>query len=511
MSYFRKGLVIASLTFLSRIFGLFRELVIANFFGTSMYADAVNTAFKFPNLFRRIFGEGALSSVFIPIYSEKLTKKEDEAIKFASEIYTLLIIALTIISVMLIIFMPYVMHLLAPGFKDNPEKFEIAVLLTRITTPYLLFVSVSAIIGAIHNSNNKFVTHAFMPVILNITIIIACFFKGNEISRSIYVALGIFAGGICQVLFMSVTSKYFKIKYSFVHIKNLSKSAYKLLKNMVPATMGSSVTQINIFISNTISSFAPGAISVLSYADRIYQFPLSIIGICFGTILLPALSRHYSTGDTKGAVDVQTKSLKLSFLLSIAAGFGILMLSDLIIHVIYERGQFTNEDTIKTSQTISIFAFGLPAFILTKVLTPIFYANQDPVTPFRITLVSMLSNIILNLILIWEFKYLGIAAGTVIAGWINIILTIIYLKKKQFRISNENLTPYILKVLLCSAIMSLFLYYFSQFSNETILTTTSFVKFIYLFAAIILGGLVYLISILALKITTINEIRSLIR
>lgn len=510
MSYLRSGLIVGLFTLLSRIFGLVRELVIANFFGTNMYADALNTAFKFPNLFRRIFGEGALSSVFIPIYSEKLNTSKQEATQFASEIYSLLIISLSVICIIFIIFMPYIMYIVAPGFTTTGAKYEIAILLTRITMPYMIFISLAAMIGAIHHSHNKFGIFAIMPILLNITVIISCLINGDDKQKALYASYGILFGGVCQFIFMKISSRVLKIKFNFVSIKNLSKTTFRMLKNMLPAAMGSSVTQLNLFVSMSIASFVPGAISIISYADRIYQFPLSIIGICFGTILLPALSKEYSSKNYLKALDIQTKAIKLSLFLSIASAAGIMLLSKNIINVIYERGNFDTEDTIKTADTIFLFALGLPAFILNKVLTPVFYANKDAATPFRITFVTIIINIIANIILIWDFKHLGIAIGTIISAWINIFLTIIFLKKQNFKITNEPIKLYVLKLIISAALMCLAINQIEILLFKNFIHESNIYKFLYLIIMIIFGGLAYLLSSIILKIISIKELMNML-
>ncbi len=476
-----------------------------------MFADAVNTAFKFPNLFRRIFGEGAMSSVFVPIYTQELVTSEQKAARFASEIFSLLFISLTILTLLFQIFMPYLLKVMAPGFVYDNVKYEISVLLCRITMPYMLFISMSALLGGIMNSHKRFASFAFMPVILNIAVIVFSVLEGDDKAKSIYVSTGVVVGGIFQFTFMLIAAKNAGIKCSFASLSSLSKDSYIFLKNMVPATIGSSVTQINLFVSQAIASFAPGAISILSYSDRIYQFPLSIIGICFGTVLLPNLSALYKEQKIEEALTLQTKAIKLSMLLSFACVGGIISLAHPIMHVIYERGAFTAEDTLKTAQTISIFALGLPAFITNKVITPVFYARLDTTTPLKITTITILSNIILNFLLIDKYQHLGIAIGTTISSWINVGLLVFYCRRNKIKITMENIFPFLLKGLLATLLMSIILYFLCDILKYIIYSDSSLLKFLILLFLVITGIKLYFFLCIVMKLISIKEIKQLFK
>ncbi|GAB4162836.1 MAG: murein biosynthesis integral membrane protein MurJ [Rickettsiaceae bacterium] len=417
----KSGLIVAFFTLLSRLFGLAREFFIAYTFGTTSIADCVNVAFKFPNLFRRIFGEGALSAVFIPIFSEKLVTSEQEAKKFSGEIFTLLLITLVALTLVLEIAMPYMMALIAPGFYGEKEKFELAVILCRITTPYLIFISITALFGGMLNSVKRFAAFAFVPIILNVCVIAVTHLFQHKYSAHYSIAYSLIVAGILQVAFM--TYCLFKAGLSFpLTFNTRDKGVRKLIKNMGPATMSSGAQQLNLFISQSIASFLPGAISILSYADRLYQLPLALIGITFGTILLPELSKMYKKKNYSGANILQNKAIQIALTLSLPATCGLFSLSKPIIHLIYERGEFLPKDTILTAQALAAFSFGLPAFVMAKILTPIYYANLDTKTPFRITLYSLLINTVSNILLMIPFGHIGIAMGASISAWINVWL-----------------------------------------------------------------------------------------
>ncbi|KAJ6645064.1 putative lipid II flippase MurJ, partial [Pseudolycoriella hygida] len=446
VTLFRSSLTVAFFTFVSRIFGLSRELFIASLFGASSEADSVNVAFKLPNLFRRIFGEGALSVVFIPIFNAKLLESTASARHFAGTIFTILLFALIIIVILMQIFMPALMFIIAPGFYDDLEKFNLTVILCRITIPYLVFISVTALLGGILNSLKRFAAFAFSPIILSLSVIFITLLFRNHLQASIAVSVSLLVAGILQVVFMFFCVVKLGLKFSLIFAP-FDKDVKKFLFNMGPASISSGVQQLNIFISQSIASFIEGAISILSYADRIYQFPLSIIGVTFGTILLPELSQIYSAKNNLERIStIQNNAIRVGLLLSLPAACGIIALSQPIIHVIYERGAFTIEDTVKTAETISVFALGLPAFIFTKILMPIFYANHDTKTPLKVTLYSLLVNAILNIILMIPFNHVGIALGSSIAAWYNVLLACLIML----------LVIYVIK-------SHYFNYYFSQF------------------------------------------------
>ncbi|MCX4079995.1 murein biosynthesis integral membrane protein MurJ [Rickettsia rhipicephali] len=470
---FRSGVVVAFFTLISRIFGLVREQFIASLFGSTPMGDSINVAFKLPNLFRRIFAEGALSSVFIPIYNEKMLISKKAANNFSGEVFTLLLLTLIVIIALMQIFMPQLMLFIAPGFHGKKEKFELTVFLCRITIPYLIFVSLTALLGGILNSVKKFAAFAFSPVILSICVIIFTLTFDHYIESTISISLSLIMAGILQVSFMFVCVKRAALNFPIIYNPS-DPDVKKLLINMGPATISSGVQQLNLFISQSIASFIEGAISILSYADRIYQFPLSIIGTSFSTILLPELSKIYKSNDIVAAKKIQNNAIRMGLLLSLPATFGIIILSHPIINIIYERGVFTSQDTTNTAEAISAFALGLPAFILAKILTPIFYANGDTKAPLKITLFSIIINTGMNLLLIDSLKHIGIAVGTSIAAWYNLGLLYSYTTKQNKLHIEAGIKLFCGKILLCCTLMSIIIalikhYYLEYFYSEYLL------------------------------------------
>ncbi|MDX1917039.1 MAG: murein biosynthesis integral membrane protein MurJ [Rickettsiaceae bacterium] len=512
LSLLRSGAQVAFFTLISRIFGLIRELSIANLFGTSLYADAVNMALRFPNLFRRSFAEGALTSAFVPIYSSCIVNSKTEASKFANQTLTFLAIIVVSVTIICEIFMPNIVHICAPGFASNKNKFELSIILCRITTPYLIFICLSALLGGVLNSNRCFAPFAAIPVVLSIMIVVSCIIPvGNNELKAINIAISIFVAGIFQLLIMIYYARKFEKNLFFLQVSDLLPQTRIFLKNFVPEIISSSSTQLNLFISQSIASFAPGAISILSYADRIYQFPLSIIGICFGSVLLPLLSRLYKENKVEEAAILQEKALKLGLFLSIGAMSGIIFLAEPIIFVIYERGAFSHLDTLKTSETLAIFAIGLPAYVINKILTPVFYSRLDTKTPMKITLITITINCILNGSFVYlGLEHLGIALGTSIAAWCNIIFIWIYFRLYKIDTRNKPIKIFIFKLVISVLLMFAMLYVLKPFYLEFIYQKNKILSSVTLFAIILIGGITYICSALAIKSASKEEISNLL-
>lgn len=488
----RSGIIVASFTLISRFFGLARELFIAATFGTSFIADCVNVAFKFPNLFRRIFGEGALSVVFIPMFSEKLVESKADATKFSGEVFSLLLLTLIILTILLQITMPYLMVVIAPGFFVSNEKFDLAITLCRITIPYVIFVSITALFGGMLNSIRQFAAFAFVPILMNISIITITPLIQDRYTAHFSIAYALIIAGILQVAFMYYCLVRAGLNFPLL-FKPKNKDVRILLKKMGPATMSSGAQQINLFISQSIASFLPGAVSILSYADRLYQLPMSLIGVTFGTILLPELSRIYKKKQYIEANNLQNKSIKIAAAISIPAMFGLFILAMPIIHFIYERGQFSSNDTKQTAHALMAFSLGLPAFTLSKILTPIFYANLDTKTPFKITIYSIVTNVTLNILLMIPFGHIGIALGSSIAAWFNVYLLNKHAKQYgNFHISFDTLL-FSLKIIICSIFMVGFIAIIQCYFNDFFYNDRFIIK-----AGMLLGTIVFSLIIFAM-------------
>ncbi len=499
MTLLHSGIVVAFFTLISRIFGLARELFIASLFGATNLADCVNVAFKLPNLFRRIFGEGALSVVFVPIFNKKYLESPAAASHFTGAVFSILLICLIAVITVMIVFMPSLMFIIAPGFNEDHEKFDLTVTLCRITMPYLIFISATALFGAILNSVKRFAAFAFSPVIMSLTVILLTLILDDNLPEEISISISLLISGILQIIFMTYCVIRAGLTFPITFDPS-SKDVKQFLRNMGPATISSGVQQLNLFISQSIASFIEGAISILSYADRIYQFPLSIIGVTFGTILLPELSKIYQLKDIAQASRLQNNAIKIGLLLSLPATFGIIVLSEPIIHVIYERGVFTTEDTLKTAAAISAFALGLPAFILSKILLPILYAHHDSKTPLKITLYSLTANTILNIVLLKPFSHVGIALGSSIAAWYTVWLLYSYIKKNGFFVIDGMLGSFLVKILFSCLIMTIVIYTMYHHYHDYFYSKYLLIKLMALGSTILTGAIIFFLMAFFFKL-----------
>ena len=462
----------------------------ASYLGTSHLADAFAVAFKLPNFFRTIFAEGALSAAFIPIFSNKLTSEgKKEASIFAS--YVLLIFFFLLVAIVIIfeIFMPEIMKILAPGFIAHKEKFEFVIVFARITFPYLLFISIITIITGILNSFGKFAVAAAIPLLLNVCMTFAIIFLSKYTKTPAHaLAIGALFSGIVQlyVVIFSVRREGFVFTFKF---PKLDDNIRLLFKNMLPAIVGSSITQINLWIGTIIASKVAGAVAIMYYGERLNQFPLAIIGTALGTILLPSLSKSLKEGNIEKANNIQIKCLKIGLLLALPSCFGLIFIGDLIVEMLLQRNEFTYLDTKNVSDTLAILALGLPAFVMIKIFTPRFFANLDTKTPVKISLVSVLVNIIVSILLVKDYKFLGIAFATALSGWVNLIMLVYFLHIKH----SFHFIKITYKTIL-KQITSAFFMGISLFFLKPILLSMIAYKILALLLLMIIGSLLYFFS-----------------
>ncbi len=358
------------------------------------------------------------------------------------------------------------------------------------------------------NSIHKFAAFAFVPVILNVVIIVGTLFLGGYLENSVALAYSVSIGGVLQLLFMFIAMRFSDLSL----IRRLNKieggdeDVSKLLRAMVPASISSGAAQLNIFISQSIASFIPGAVSVLSYAERLYQFPLSIIGTAFSTVLLPNLSRLRKIGNIAEIDKMQNNATKFALFLSVPASCGMIVLSEPIIRLIYEHGAFVSSDTEKTAMALACFAIGLPAFILAKIFTPIFYANHDTKTPMNITLISLMANVILNILLMQFISTSGIALGSSIAAWYNVYLLFVASKKRGLFNLETHTKKFILGVLTCSAVLSVVAYFTWCFICNFYVCTSVLGNSIILAVTISIAMIAYVASSLIFGVITIDQL-----
>lgn len=427
MSLYRNVLNVGALTLGSRFFGFIRDALVAAVLGTTPAADAYLAAFRFPNLFRRLFAEGAFNTAFIPLFSKALEEAgPDEARLWAARIMSWLVVVVLGVTVLAEIFMPWVLLPFVPGFTDDPAKYELTVLLTRICFPYLACMSLLAAYAGILNGLNKFAAAAFAPILLNLVMIafmlpLVVGAHKSPTQTAIWIAIGTLCGGLAQVGFVYGAVRRAKFVPRLTWPK-FDANVRRFWALAIPAILTGGITQINIFVGTIIASSAASAISYLYYADRLYQLPLGIIGIAIGTVLLPELSRHLKGARHAEAARAQQQSLLIAMLLSMPAAAGLMALAAPIVRVLFQHGAFTPLATLETAHTLIWFALGLPAYVLIRVLQPGFFARENTLTPTIFAAISAATNIALSLILFPSLAHVGIAVATAVAAWINALL-----------------------------------------------------------------------------------------
>ncbi len=453
MSFVKSSVTIGIYTLISRVLGFVRDITIAWGLGAGFLSDAFFVAFKLPNFLRRLFAEGAFNAAFIPLYSGKIAADgQDQATRFASEAMSLLLIILLAVTALFIIFMPWLMYILAPGFSDDPDKFDLTVTLTRITMPYIIFISLVSLLGGILNSAQKFAAVAATPIFMNLALIIVPSLVDEWTATAAHaLAIAVFIAGLVQLLWLYVVCARQGLVPQ-LRKPALTEDVKKLLILIGPAALGAGVAQINLFIDLIIASQFDGGVSYLYYADRINELPLAIIGIAAGTALLPMLSRQIRSNDLEAAYNTQNKAIGFTLFLSIPAAVALMIIAEPVIRIMFERGAFGAAETAATVPALVAFAAGLPAFVMIKIFAPCFYAYQDTKTPFKIAASCIVVNLLLNLALMNHFQHVGMAMATSISGWINVAFMVVILKRRDWLRIERGLLLNIAKIL-CSCVL----------------------------------------------------------
>ncbi|KPU81948.1 virulence factor MviN [SAR11 cluster bacterium PRT-SC02] len=484
--------VFSFFTLISRILGYLRDILIAFFIGTSIYADAFFVAFRLPNTFRRLFAEGTFNAAFIPSYQEEKLKSKTSAKSFADEVLCLMFIFLFILVLLAEIFMPFLVNLIAPGFKNNFEKFNLAIEFTRITFPFLLFVTLASFFSGILNSNNKFAAAAAAPIILNlilISVLIYSYFTNSDYALNL--SYGVSLAGFFQLIFIFfITLKFYKP--SFKIREKVNSKIKKFFTKLLPSIFSSGITQINILVGTIIASFQSGAVSYLYYADRVYQINLAIAGIAVSTVSLPALSKAIKKKNLDLIKKIQNKSLELSLLLSLPAGFGLIIASEEIINSLFGYGSFSKQDVVLTANALKFFGYGVPAFALIKILSNLFFARDNTKVPFYISSITVFLNVIISIAFFSKVGFIIIPLATSISTWIGVVIFFTIIAKREWLIIRINNFINIFKIALSTAIMSIFLIYGLNYFRNYLEYSNSF-KFVYLIFIVILSAMIYLI------------------
>ena len=492
MNLLSSASVFSFYTLASRLLGYLRDILIASFLGASIYADAFFVAFRIPNTFRRLFAEGVFNAAFIPSYAaEDLQNKKIDGRKFADEVFNLLLIILLSIVFIAEIFMPYLVYLIAPGFYENQEKFNLAIDLTRITFPFLLFVSLSSFFAAILNTNNKFAAGAAAPIILNIFLILSLLISYLlNLDFVTNLSYAVTLAGFFQLLFLIFFSR--KFYYPSVKFKiNISSKVKFFLRKLLPSIFSSGITQVNIFIGTIIASFETGAVSYLYYADRIYQINLAIAGIAVGTVALPELAKKLKLGRIDDAINIQNKSVELSLLLSVPACFGLIIGSEEITSALFGYGSFSQEDVNSTAVALKYFGFGVPAFALIKVLSNFFFARDNTKLPFYISIFSVSLNVSISLFFFQSVGFVIIPLATSIATWAAVLVYVILLVKYDYFKVKKTLVFSFVKIFASALFMIIALYFSINFFEDKLIYSNYYKSF-YLIIAVAFSAIVYL-------------------
>ncbi|MCW8914260.1 MAG: murein biosynthesis integral membrane protein MurJ [Magnetovibrio sp.] len=427
---------VGSMTLISRLLGFVRDVAVAWALGAGWMADVFFVAFKLPNLFRRLFAEGAFNLAFVPIFAGKLETEDDPdgphgARTFAAQAQSGLLAVLLLFTIVIELAMPWVVSAIAPGFVDEPQKFNLAVDLVRITFPYLIFISLVSLLGGIMNSLHKFWAAAATPILLNITLITSVFALTPVMASPAHaLSWGVALGGVVQLAWMiwHVTKAGWRPK---LVRPRLTDDVKRLLKRIAPVAVGAGIYQISLLIDTIIASLlVSGSISYLFYADRLVQLPLGVVGIAVGTALLPLLSRQIKAGDDVKAQDSQNRAVEFALLLTLPAAAALFVMPDTIISTLFERGEFSAEATHKTALALMVFACGLPAYVLVKALAPGYFAREDMSTPIKIGALCVGVNIAIALALMGPLAHVGLAAATVVSQWLNAGLLAFFLMKR---------------------------------------------------------------------------------
>lgn len=442
-------------TFISRILGYVKDMILARYFGATGIADTFFVAFRIPNLLRELFAEGAMSAACIPVLTEYQTKHgREEAKRLLRITLAFILLSVGLICCAGIVFAPEIVTVIAPGFAGMPQKFSLTVSLTRIMFPFLLFISLAALVMGALNTRRVFFLPALAPATLNITIILCVLIFAASIEQPILaVAWGVALGGFIQFAFQ--LPSFFRAGYSlrpdfdFKH-----KGLRKMAVLMIPATMGMAVAQINIFVSTILASYLPeGSITYLYYSMRLVQFPVGIFGVAMGMAVLPALSEHAVKGDYATLSEDFSYALRVLFFITVPAMAGLIALREPIVNILFQRGQFDYSATVETAHALLFYSLGIWSIVGVRVVTAGFYSMQDTRTPVKIAAVAVGANIIFSVILMQPLKHGGLALANTLASILNFTLLFLLLRKRLGAIDGGRILSSFLKSIFASAIM----------------------------------------------------------
>ncbi len=509
---FKNTILVGIITLISRISGLFRDFFVAKYLGAGKFSDCFLVAFKIPNLFRSIFAEGAFNSAFVPIFSGVLYEKsEEKAMVFCKNLFAFLFYILLIFTLIAEIFMPFVVDVFAPGFKENSEKFSLAISLAHITFPFLFCIALTSFFGSILNTLGKFTPYALTPIILNLSMIFSLVFFANTFPTVAHtVSWGVAVSGIIQLVLLWWIAK----KYGFGLISFKPKFTPEIgmfFKKIMPGILGAGIYHLNVMIGSIFASQTNGAVSWIYYADRLNQLPLGVIGIALATVLLPSLSKEIKKRNLNKTKAIFNNSMKFASLLVIPSAFGIIALSYPIIQIFFERGEFKASDTFATANILQILCVSLPALVYTKLFSNIFYARNDTKTPMFVAGVTLIFNVIFTMYFNKIYGYNGIVIAITISNWINCILLYFISYKKGFMVMYREIIRDILKITGISILMSLIVRFGVWGLMADISVYSLPLRLLALGLLMIIGVVFYIAGIIITRTVSISELKNMIK
>jgi len=500
MKLYRGFATVGGMTVISRILGFVRDVLIAAVLGASSVTDAFFVAFRVPNMFRRLFAEGAFNGAFIPLFTKRLHEDGPKTAQdFAAQALSGLTLVLVAFTILAEIAMPWLMLLLAPGFADEPDKFHLAVLLARIALPYLVFMSWVALYNGLLNALGHFAVVAFAPSLLNVVLIavllgLIATGTGEQTIAGVALAWGVAISGLLQVAIVAFAAARLGIRLKLERPK-LTPDMKRLVALAVPGLIAGGMAQISIVISTVIATLQDRVVSWLYYADRIFQLPLGLVGVAVGVVLLPDLTYKLRAGDHKAVIESENRALEFALLLTLPAAIALFIASGPIMRVLFERGAFTTIDARATAEMLSALALGLPAYVLIKVLHPSFFAREDTKTPMIFAGIAMAANAALSLALFVMLGAVGIAIATALAGWIDVALLTTELKRRGEFALDDAFRRSFIGIVFATAAMGLSVWCLTTGLNPWFAAENGiFVQVLALMALIAGGLLTYLVA-----------------
>jgi putative peptidoglycan lipid II flippase len=511
MTLARNIATVGSLTLISRVLGFARDLLSASLLGAGPVASAALVAFRLPNLFRRLFAEGAFSVAFVPLFSGQLEDEgQEQAAKFAEQAQAVMLLVLVPLTILAMIFMPEVMRVLAWGFVPGTQRFDLAVTLSRITFPYLILISLTALQGGVLNALDRFWPFAMAPILFNLCLIVGFAFGRYLPTEGHSLAWGQTAAGVVQFVWMA-----FACRKAGIHLRlrrpRLTPEIRRLFALMGPAALGGGAAQLNAYIDTVIASRLPeGAISYLYYADRLNQLPLGVVGIAVGTALLPLLSRHAKAGRLDELRRDTSQAIEISLLLALPAAVALVVSSQPIMLALFAHGNFTVDDARAAARGLSAYSLGIPAYVLAKILSVGFFARQDTRTPVRYATITVLINTAMALSLIHWLGFVGIALATGTTAWLNVALLTRHLARDGLLMFDQRLRFALPRLFVATLVMAAALYGLGHAMAE-LWTGTVFARVAGLTILIGTGGGIYLAAAALLGVLTRDSVRTLAR